>query len=139
MPTCQQCGTPFTGQRSTARFCSARCRLRAHRGSADAAPTPLEAIDRMRRAGILTNRFSPFIGEREVRCDHDDDHDDDSDTAKIDLYREHGSWLVHDMHGPGLDAVNDEVDFLRLMRQRLYEALFNLDDDLDAIERNQTA
>jgi hypothetical protein len=29
---CQQCGQPFTPQRSTARFCSASCRVAHHRG-----------------------------------------------------------------------------------------------------------
>jgi hypothetical protein len=31
---CNTCGSPFTGRRSTARFCSPRCRLVRHRASA---------------------------------------------------------------------------------------------------------
>ena len=39
---CQACRKPFTPKRSTARFCSDRCRLAAHRGRApERAPEPV--------------------------------------------------------------------------------------------------
>ena len=33
--TCAECGKPFTPARATARFCSAACRLKAHRRAAE--------------------------------------------------------------------------------------------------------
>src|SRR4051812_35894906 len=38
--TCETCGEAFTPTRATARFCSPRCRMAAHRNPAHQAPDP---------------------------------------------------------------------------------------------------
>lgn len=48
--TCAQCPTVFTAYRSAARFCSSRCRVRAHRGvttvaAGEARPSPCNASE----------------------------------------------------------------------------------------------
>lgn len=35
---CEMCGHPFHAQRSTAKYCSTRCRVQAHRGYAPICP-----------------------------------------------------------------------------------------------------
>jgi hypothetical protein len=46
MVPCQQCGAEFEAQRSSARFCSASCRYRAHRAKQ---PAPIVAAERYGR------------------------------------------------------------------------------------------
>ena len=54
---CEQCGKSFEAKRSTARFCSSKCRLRSHRGTVE-----------MKTCLICGNEF-PTDGKREYCCD----------------------------------------------------------------------
>ena len=64
---CRQCGQPFEAKRSTALYCSSRCRLRAHRKSEPVVPdAPLpkpvpasfeDVADAVDDARSLSNRF----------------------------------------------------------------------------------
>lgn len=51
MVTCQRCGDEFTAQKSTAKFCSASCRVAWHRASAK--PGGVVSLDSRRKAERL--------------------------------------------------------------------------------------
>jgi hypothetical protein len=56
---CRSCGRPLTGQRSDARYCSAACRLRGHRGVSNGADGPEPIPPDLNRCTAKVKRLDP--------------------------------------------------------------------------------
>lgn len=59
---CYECGEPFEAKRDTARYCSTRCRMRAHRKRKGSMPDPVERATEQAVVGRLMDD-----GEHEPR------------------------------------------------------------------------
>ena len=58
---CPMCGGQFHAQRSSAKFCSTKCRVQAHRGVAPIAPDAPPVIEQ--RTGSVVEDVALLVGE----------------------------------------------------------------------------
>lgn len=126
--TCAVCGTPFTAQRSTARYCSGSCRARKSQGAEVLPITPPEApagggvLEATRRELDEADRLNTALGQAAmVLARRVDASDRDAGSAAAAVTREWRAMLAEAVKGSAaqsspLDRARDELAKRRAAR-----------------------
>lgn len=128
---CETCGESFEAKRKTAKFCSDRCRMRAHRRPAEteqsapvASPAPVEreetaeSLTEAARAELLAAGRERTASGRAVLvlARRIDANASESGSSLAALVREFRAALAGALQGAG--EATDPVDELRTRRER---------------------
>lgn len=125
--SCESCGSGFEAKRAAARYCSARCRQRAHRkpapdAGAEVAALPAEAatesLARATRAELeAANRLHTAIGQAAlVLARRIDSAGAETGSSLAALTREHRATLAEALRD--VKSAADPLDELRMRRER---------------------